>query len=217
MDKNRKAVLDMQIKRTMQALEKNGMKAQFAETKEDAVRAVENLLSVGDTISCGGTMSLPEGGVTDLMNSGKYTFLDRDAGVYTRDEVYKMTFSADAFITGTNAVTESGELYNVDGYGNRLAAICYGPKKVIVVAGCNKIVKDMSEAIYRMKTVTVPANGLRLNLETPCTKTGRCAKIDGGVTSGCNSDNRLCCQYLVTGYQHVERIYVVIVGEELGY
>ena len=125
--------------------------------------------------------------------------------------------ASDVFLTSANAITEEGELYNVDGNGNRVAALIYGPQRVIVVAGVNKIVRNLQEAISRVKYVAAPANGVRLGTNTPCSHTGRCAQCEGGMTAGCASEKRMCCQYVVTGYQRTDRIRVVLVGEELGY
>ena len=160
MDKNKQAMVQMKIQRTMQALAKNRIPAFYAPTKEDAVKLVESMMEPGNVISCGGTVTLREAGVRDLMLSGKYTFLDREA--MNPEEVYQKTFSADVFLTSANAITEEGQLYNVDGRGNRVAAMIYGPKKVIVVAGVNKIVRNVDEAIMRVKTTAA--------LPTPCAR-----------------------------------------------
>lgn len=215
MDENKKKVLELRIQRTVKALERNHIPAVYAPTKENAVKQVEALLREGDVISCGGSVTLLESGVRTLMESGKYLFLDRE----TMDarEVYLKTFSADVFLTSTNAVTENGELYNVDGNGNRVAALIYGPQRVIVVAGYNKIVKDLDEAVWRVKQTAAPANGIRLDTGTPCALTGQCSGCAGAMTAGCASEKRMCCQYVVTGFQRSPRIRVILVGEELGY
>ena len=167
----RREAMELRVRRTMAALEKNNMSAYFAQTSEEAVRLVEGLLCAGDTISCGGSVTLDASGVKALMRSGRYNFLDREA-VETdaeRQVIYRQTFSADAFLTSSNAITERGELFNIDGGGNRVAAMLFGPKKVIVVAGWNKIVRDLNAAKLYVKAVTVPANALRLHIDTPCT------------------------------------------------
>ena len=105
----------------------------------------------------------------------------------------------------------------MDGNGNRVAALIFGPKRVIVVAGINKLVRNLDKAIARVKCMAAPANGVRLETRTPCSRMGRCASCDGGMTSGCASERRMCCQYVVTGYQRTDRIRVVLVGEDLGY
>lgn len=215
MDQNLKAVREAQVERTLKALAKNRIPAVFVPTREEAVEAVRNLLKPGDVVSCGGSMTLAETGVMDLLKSGQYEFLDRQA--MDPQEVYRKTFSADVFLTSSNAITEDGELYNVDGNGNRVAALIFGPERVVVVAGVNKIVRNLEEAVTRVKCVAAPANGIRLETHTPCSRMGRCAMCDGDMTSGCASEKRMCCQYVVTGYQRTDRIRVVLVGEELGY
>ena len=215
----RREALALRARRTMAALEKNNMRAYFAPTSADAVRLVEGLLQPGDTISCGGSVTLDASGVKDLMRSGRYNFLDREA-VETdaeRQAIYRQTFSADAFLTSANAVTERGELFNIDGGGNRVAAMLFGPKKVIVVAGWNKIVRDLEAAQQYVRAVSVPANALRLHIDTPCTH-GACPGTDGGLCAGCSAETRLCAQYTVMARQRtVGRVHVILVGEELGY
>lgn len=215
MDKNKQASLQMKIERTMRALAKNKIPAVYAPTSQDALKVVEGMMREGDTISCGGTVTLRETGIRGLMLSGKYTFLDREA--MDPEEVYQKTFSADVFLTSANAITEEGQLYNVDGRGNRVAAMIYGPKKVIVVAGINKIVRNVDEAILRVKTTAAPPNAMRQNMGTPCQTLGTCVGCGGPMASGCSTDTRMCCHYVVTGYQKTPRIHVVLVGEELGY
>ncbi|MCI8922043.1 MAG: lactate utilization protein [Acutalibacter sp.] len=215
MDKNKQAMVQMKIQRTMQALAKNRIPAFYAPTKEDAVKLVESMMEPGNVISCGGTVTLRETGIRDLMLRGKYTFLDREA--MNPEEVYQKTFSADVFLTSANAITEEGQLYNVDGRGNRVAAMIYGPKKVIVVAGVNKIVRNVDEAIMRVKTTAAPPNALRQNMGTPCQQLGTCVGCKGEMAEGCAAETRMCCHYVVTGWQKTERIHVVLVGEDLGY
>lgn len=214
-DGNKKKVMELRIQRTLEALRKNNFPAVYAPTGEDAVREVEALLKEGDTISCGGSVTLGESGVRALMESGKYRFIDR--ANMDPEEAYLKTFSADVFLMSANAVTEKGQLYNVDGNGNRVAAMIYGPKRVIVVAGYNKLVADVNEAIARVKTTAAPANGVRLKVKTPCAATGICQGACGDMTAGCSSESRMCCQYVVTGYQRQPRIHVILVGEEMGY
>ena len=135
--------------------------------------------------------------------------------------MYRKTFSADAYFASSNAITENGELYNVDGNSNRVAAILYGPASVILVCGYNKIVKNIDEAIDRVKRVAAPGNTIRLNIDAPCSKLGKCIsadKEDAELCSGCKSDRRICCNYVVCAQQrHKDRIKVIIIGEEYGY
>lgn len=215
----RMEAMELKIRRTMEALKKNNMHAYYAPTSADAVAVVESLLREGDTISCGGSVTLDATGVKALMRSGKYNFMDREA-VATDEErqvIYRKTFSADAFLTGSNAITENGELYNVDGGGNRVAAMLFGPSKVIVVAGYNKIVRDLDAAAAYVKGLTTPANAMRLHLDTPCTH-GACPGTDGDLCAGCRSENRICSLFTVMARQrNKDRVHVILVGEEVGY
>lgn len=215
MDRNVEFVRQAQVERTMKALAKNRIPSVYAPNCQEAVKAVQGMLTPGDVITCGGSMTLAESGVRDLMKSGTYEFLDREE--MPTEEVYRRTFEADVFLTSANAITEEGELYNVDGNGNRVAALIFGPKRVIVVAGVNKIVPNLEAAIARVKRLAAPANGVRLDTHTPCSRLGKCSGCEGGMTAGCASERRMCCQYVVTGYQRTDRIRVVLVGEELGY
>ena len=140
-------------------------------------------------------------------------FPDRYGAGLTKEEIkeiYRKSFCADAYFTSTNALTEAGELYNVDGTGNRTAAMIYGPDKVIVIVGINKIVKDLNEAIERNKRLAAPANAKRLSRKTPCVNLGYC--VD------CNSPDRVCNNYVLIRKQGQKgRIKVIIIGKSFGY
>lgn len=212
------------INKTIENLKKNKMEAYFCNTKEDACKLVKSLINKGDVISSGGSETLFQTGVYDVITSSDYNYLDRSAKGITREEVeevYRKTFSADVFCTSSNAITENGELYNVDGNSNRVAAILYGPKSVVVVCGYNKIVKNIDEAVNRVKTCAAPKNTVRLNIDTYCSKTGSCVSLNSenpDMCAGCNSDGRICCNFVVCAQQrHINRIKVVIIGEEYGY
>ena len=134
----------------------------------------------------------------DLLRCGDYQFLDRYASGLSGEqiaEIYRKSFFADAFLCSTNAVTESGELYNVDGNGNRVAAMTFGPASVILVVGANKIVRDLAEAEQRVKEFAAPANCKRLACKTPCAVTGKCAD--------CSGDGRICCTAVVHRQQRI--------------
>lgn len=214
----------MNIEKTMENLRKNNMLPFFVKDKKEAYEKVRELINEGDTVSVGGSVTLMEAGIVDLLKSGKYNFLDRYKEGLTRDaleEIYRQTFFADCFLSSTNAITENGELYNVDGNCNRVAALLFGPKSVIIVAGKNKIVKDLSEAAERVKTIAAPKNAVRLSLETYCSKEGGCIyKGEGadGIGHGCSSDVRICAGYVVCARQRIkDRIKVIIIDESLGY
>ncbi len=210
------------LNKTAEALRKNNMQAFVAQNCRQAVNLVKDLMAEGETISCGGSVSLAQSGVMDLMKSGAYNFLDRSK-CETREEteeIYRKAFCCDTYLTSANAVTMNGELYNVDGNSNRVAAIAYGPKSVIFIVGCNKIVKDLDEAVARVKHTAAPKNTVRLELDTPCAKTGECisCKSGGDAGSGCKNEKRICCSYLVSGFQrHKDRYKVILVAQPLGY
>lgn len=218
------AELKAKVEKTIENLKRNKMDAYYCDTKEQACELVKTLINKGDVISCGGSVTLKQTGVYDIITSSDYNFLDRSAEGLTREqveEIYRKTFFADAFFTSTNAVTENGELYNVDGNSNRVAAILYGPKSVVVVCGVNKLVKNIEQAVNRVKTVAAPQNTVRLDCDTYCAKTGKCVSLnneDSELCHGCHSDGRICCNYVVCAQQrHVNRIKVIIIGEEYGY
>lgn len=224
MDINKKAIIDKRISRTMKNLEKNNMQVYRVETKAEIPQKVSELLKEGDTVGVGGAVTLFESGVIELLRSGKYNLLDRYEEGLTKEQIHQIfidSFSADAYITSSNAITENGELYNVDGNSNRVAAICFGPKSVIIVAGYNKLVKNLDEAIARVKTIAAPSNCRRLSCQTYCKETGECMSLNdnaSGMTGGCSSPGRICCNYVVSAYQgRKDRIKVILVEEELGY
>ncbi|MGN1412491.1 MAG: lactate utilization protein [Oscillospiraceae bacterium] len=215
MDNNLKFTIEKRIEKVGKALEKNNMVFYYAKDVSEAQNIVKSLLKDGETIANGGSMSLNECGIMDILRSGNYNFLDREKFEDKR-ELYLKSFYADSYLCSANAITENGELYNVDGNGNRVACLTYGPNQVIVVAGYNKIVKDLNSAIERVKKISAPANTLRLNCDTYCNHVGECVSNELG--QGCNSDSRICCSYVVTSRQRFKnRIKVIIVGEVLGY
>ncbi len=213
MDNNAKFVLEKRVSRTIESLEKNNMKGYFVQSEEEVLKKIEEIITKGDTVSVGGSMTLFETGVIDLLRNGKYNFLDRyEEGLSQNDtkEIYRKSFAADAYFTSSNAITEEGELYNVDGRGNRVAAMIYGPDKVVVVLGVNKIVRDLDEAVMRNREWAAPANAKRLDSKTPCAEVGYCMD--------CSSKERICSDYVIIKKQLDEdRIHVIIVNKELGY
>lgn len=223
MDTNKKAILKMRIDKVGENLKRNNMEYYYAETKEDVAEIVKGLLKKGDVITHGGSVSMMECGIKELISSRDYSYLDRSKATTPEEikQVYRNAFSADVYITSANAITENGVLYNVDGNSNRIAAIAYGPDSVIVIAGYNKIVSNLEEAELRVKREAAPPNCVRLDCKTYCKETGECvslSKADRQISDGCSGDGRICCNYLISAQQrHKGRIKVIIVGEELGY
>jgi len=205
----------------MENLRKNRIAVEYVDKKEDVLPLVRALIPEGSTVATGGSHTLNEVGVIDLLKSGAYTYLDRMAPELSpeqRQEVAIKGNTADFYLCSSNAVTEAGELYNVDGNCNRIAAIAFGPKSVIMVVGINKIVPDLDAAVRRVKTIAAPLNTKRLNCDTYCRTDGVCMGIDGKMTDGCHSPARICCNYLISAQQRVpDRIRVILVGESLGF
>ena len=213
MDKNLKWVNEQKIIRTIEALEKNNMNGYLVENEEELIDKIKEIVSEGSMVACGGSMSLFETGVINHLRSNRYKFLDRYKEGLTKEElvkIYKEAFLADAYFSSSNAITEDGQLYNVDGNGNRVAALLYGPEKVIIICGVNKIVPTLEDAIKRNETVSAPANAKRLNKNTPCIKVGYCMN--------CNSKERICSEYTVIKRQSIKgRIHVIFLNKEIGY
>lgn len=213
MDNNTMWVNKKRINRVIDALRNNNMEGYYINNNEELINKINDLIPENSTVACGGSMTLFETGVIEFLRNGKYKFLDRYKEGLTQEEIkdiYRGAFSADAYITSSNAVTEEGELYNVDGNGNRVAAMLYGPDKVIVVIGVNKIVACLEEAIQRNRNYSAPANAKRLNRNTPCAKVGYCMD--------CNSEERICNEYtLIRRQGKKERIHVLILNDNLGY
>ena len=216
--------LDMNIvNEVMENLEKNNMKSYFCETSAEAKELVKSLLEKDSTVATGGSMTLRETGVEELLRCGDYNFLDRAAATTAEETeaVFIGAFSADTYLMSTNALTRAGELYNVDGNSNRVAALLYGPKSVVIVCGYNKIVEDLDEAVYRMKTVAAPLNTKRLNTGSYCESAGECMSLKKDspfMCDGCKGAGRICCNFVVSAQQRKkDRIKVIIVGEKLGF
>ena len=222
MDENVRSIITKRIEKTKKALESNNMQVFIADSKEQVTEIVKSLISKDDLIGSGGSVSLAESGVMDMLRNEGYNFLDRaNFTPETINDFYIKCFSTDVYFTSANAITENGELYNVDGNSNRIAAIAFGPKSVIVVAGYNKLVKNLDDAVKRVKTIAAPANTNRLSCNTFCQQKGECAALASNsddMTAGCSSDGRICCNFLVSAQQrHKNRIKVILVAEQLGY
>ena len=202
------------------------MQGFYVPKKEDVLPKIEELLHEGDTVAVGGSATLDELGMINYLcsNSGKYNYLNRYEPNLTPEQlrnVFLQSFAADVYLCSSNAVTMDGKLYNVDGNSNRVAAICYGPKSVIMVVCVNKIVPTIEDAVTRVKTCAAPCNCERLHVENYCEKTGSCIDLTSphpSIGGGCASKTRICCNYVVSGMQRVPgRIKILIVNESLGY
>ena len=200
-------------KKACEALSKNGFEARYVSTRAEALAYVESLVKPGMTVGFGGSMTIKELGAHASVERLGGKIIDHQNPNLSRDEKFatmRAELTSDLFLSSSNAITLDGELYNIDGNGNRVAAMTFGPKKIVIVAGYNKIVRNMSEAEARLQTIAAPMNCKRLSRPTPCVKSGTCMD--------CKGDDRICRIYTV----HRRRpswsdFSVVIVGEALGY
>lgn len=193
-------------------LEKRQMKGWYCEDSAAAVKKVLELLPEGSSITWGGTMTMEECGLMDVLKQGNYALIDRLSAKTPEEkkELYARAVCADYFFMSTNAITLDGQLVNVDGAGNRVACLCSGPDNVIILAGMNKVVASVEAGHEQICNRAASINALRLNKKTPCAITGKCAD--------CQSPDCICSQIVVTRRSHVPgRIQVILIGEELGY
>lgn len=184
----------------------------YCSTKEEAKNKALSLIEEGSSVAWGGSMSIHECGLLDEIKGGNYVLIDRDKAKTQeeRQDLMRQAFSADTFLMSANAVSQQGELINIDGLGNRVAALCYGPEQVIVIAGLNKVAPDLDSAIKRARSVAAPINTQRFNLDTPCTKKGACYD--------CISNDCICAQMVITRISRPKnRIKIIFCGENLGF
>jgi len=203
---------EKQVERTINALKKNNFEALFVQDSKAAFGEVMKRIPDGATVGIGGSVTLTQLGLQEALEKRGIHLIwpfQQAKNEGERLRLIQKSFSADVFLASTNAITEDGKLFNVDASGNRVGAMFIGPKKAIVVAGVNKIVKDLEAAEKRVKEWVAPQNIKRLNRKTPCAETGVCAD--------CSSPDRICNIY-VTLAKRPSRIEVVIilVGERLG-
>ena len=199
---------ELLAQKVIKGLESRNMTGYYAADKEEALEKALELIPTGSTVTMGGCMSAIEIGLVEAVKSGDYDFIDRYAG--DRREAEMKAYGADVFLASANAMTEDGEIVNIDGNSNRVSCIAYGPKKVIFIVGMNKVCSDVDHAIKRARNVAAPINAQRFGLSTPCAKTGSCMN--------CKSPDTICCQFLITRYsKHEGRIHVILVNDSLGF
>lgn len=201
----------IQANEIIKNLNKRFMEGYYYDTREEAVNKILSIIKDDSTISWGGSVTLEEIGIKNLLRELSYNLIDRDnaSNSSERMELMKKGLTSNYFLTSTNAITLNGELVNIDGNGNRVAALCFGPDNVIVVCGMNKVVADIDSAIKRIKTNACTPNCIRLGIKTPCSVTGKCADC---------IDNSICAQIVVTRLSKIKnRIKVILVGESLGF
>jgi hypothetical protein len=213
MDPIRQWWIEEKVKKTVEKLVAHEFGAIYAKTKEEAVEEILKRIALGQKIGVGGSVTIRGLGILEKLGSQGYAIYDHwKPGLSTENtlEIRKSQMTSDLFLTSANAITLNGELVNIDGIGNRVNSMIFGPGKVILVAGYNKVVDDVQEGIKRIKNVAAPLNARRLNIDVPCAKVGKC--VD------CNSPNRICRVIVI----HERKpswtdILVILVGEELGF
>ncbi|MBQ6992554.1 MAG: lactate utilization protein [Clostridia bacterium] len=193
-------------------MEKRQIEGYYCPDSTSALKKALELIPKGSSIGWGGSMTLTEIGLMDAIQNGDYKIINRDIAKTPEEQrkIYGEICCADYFLMSTNAITLDGELINIDGRGNRVSFLCYGPQNVLILTGINKIVTDIDAGLKRARDIAAPPNTVRLNRKTPCSITGKC--------ENCYSPDCICSQFVVTRRSGVpNRIKVIIIGEELGY
>lgn len=193
-------------------LQNRHFEAYYCTDKAAALEKALELIPKGASIGWGGALSAQQIGLLDAVRAGEYRAIDRDTAATPQERVklQKECLLADVFITGANALSIDGQMVNIDGMGNRVSAIVYGPESVIVIAGMNKVADTLEAAVIRARTVAAPMNKQRFSAMTPCEVTGSCAD--------CKCEDSICNQILITrNCRPAGRIKFIIVGEELGF
>ena len=196
----------------LKSLERRNYEAYYCPTAAEAVDKVSALIPDGSSVTWGGSMTIRDMGLTAKLHERDLKIMDRDLAA-DRDEaqrIYREAFSADYYLTSANAISEDGVIVNIDGNGNRVAAITFGAKRVILVIGLNKVAQDVSAAVARARSTASPINAARFDIKTPCQMDGTC--------HNCNSPESICNYISIMRNSHpAKRHIVVLVGEDLGY
>mgnify|MGYP002803000321 FL=1 len=201
-----------QAKTIIKNLKKRNMIGYYCETGKEALDLVKSILPKGSLVTNGGSETLVETGIMDLLRSGEYEYIDRKSAKTPEESraLYGRIVTADYYLMSTNAITKEGELINVDGVGNRVACLINGPEHVLVITGMNKVVTTVEDGIRRVRNIAAPPNSIRVGSKTPCSVTGFC--------SDCQSDDCICSQTVITRRSMKPgRITVILVGEEYGF
>lgn len=210
--KHRKMQYDKAGPRVAEALNKRYFEAYYCSDREEGLKKVLELIPGEHTVSWGGTMTVDELGIKDALRRRGQAVIDRDTARDPRErgQMLKQALTCDTFLMSANGISADGQLVNIDGTGNRVAALCFGPEQVIVVAGMNKVVPDMDAAYSRVRHYTAPGVVQRFpSAKTPCNVNGLCAD--------CKSPDSCCCHFVHTRLcRPAGRIKVVLVGEDLG-
>ena len=195
------------------ALKANGFEVMYADNAKKALDKVMSFIPKGAKVGIGGSVTVRDIGLVEAIEKQSNTiFMDWGTTLELKEKlkVRKKALTSDVYLTSSNAITLQGQLVSIDGTGNRVSAMIFGPKKVIIVAGANKLVDTLDEALARIRNIAAPLNGKRLNLKTPCALTGKC--------TDCNSPDRMCnVTVILEKKPSLTDITIVLVGENLGY
>lgn len=213
MNQNKKTFYKNQAQSIINKLMARKMEGYYCDTMEDAKKKVLELIGEpGKNIGYGGSMTIDDSDLKAQIAAAGHHLIEREKLNQTPEgeaECKSRLINADTFLMSANAITLNGELINIDGLGNRVAFLIYGPKQVIVIAGMNKVVSDVEDGIRRVRNFATPPNTVRLHCDTPCAVTGQCGDC---------LTNSICCQIVTTRVSKIPgRIKVILVGEELGY
>ncbi len=185
--------------------------AYYCANREEALAKALELIPEGASVGWGGTLTCQQIGLLDAVKKGNYRAIDRDSctGAEERDQAQRACLFSDVFLVSANALSMDGQMVSIDGSGNRMAAIIFGPKNVLVIAGMNKVMDTLEDAVRRARTVAAPMNQQRFGQTNPCTVTGTCAN--------CTCETSICNQILITrNCRPAGRIKFILVGEDLG-
>lgn len=209
MDQNIVKRNELLAQKVIKGLESRNMSGYYASDREEAKKIALSLIPEGSLVTMGGGQSVWDVGLPQALKEGNYNFLDRNL-VEDKRAAMLAAYDADVFLASANAITEDGVMVNIDGNANRVSALAFGPKKLVLIVGMNKVCPDVDAAMKRARNVAAPINAQRFGLSTPCAKTGSCMN--------CKSPDTICCQFLVTRFsRHTGRIHVILVNDILGF
>ena len=189
-------------------LESRNMTGYYAKSKEEALSIALSLIPEESKITMGGSMSVKQIGLVEALKNGNYNFFDRNNTTDKR-AAELFAYDADFYLGSTNAITNDGILINIDGNSNRVSAYAYGPKKLLLIVGMNKVASDIDHAMKRARSEAATLNAQRFDISTPCKNTGKCFD--------CKSPDTICCNFLITRFErHKDRIHIILVNDNLG-
>ncbi len=211
MTENRKKRYDKAGPQVVQALQRRHFDAAYVSTKEEAKALLLPLFDTEQSVAFGGSQTLGELGLIPALKERGVPVIDRDLAKTPeeRKALMKQGLLCHTFLMSANAISKDGQLVNLDGNGNRVAPLIYGPDRVIVCAGMNKVMPSLEDAIRRVRSIAAPENAQRFSLNTPCQSTGQC--------QDCLCEDSICAQMVITRLcRPKKRIFVLLIGEDLG-